>query len=206
MEIIWQKKRNNKRLVLRIKNGKVYVSSPYYTRKKDIDQFIEKSMPWIQRQLEKDEDCILKEGNTIFLFGKEFELVYDNQFLILNDILYFTDNEIKWKTFLKNYGNEKLEQRFYSWCQVMGYKDIELSFGFFKSKFGSCQKNKKSIKLSSYLAFCTWIQIDAIIVHELCHLKHSNHSKDFYHEVLRWYPNYYETFHQLKDFKIYRAL
>lgn len=32
--------------------------------------------------------------------------------------------------------------------------------------------------------------IDAIIVHELCHLKYKNHSKEFYELVSKYIPNY----------------
>ena len=35
-------------------------------------------------------------------------------------------------------------------------------------------------------------KIDAIIVHELCHIIHPNHSKDFYNLVRKYIPNYDE--------------
>lgn len=33
-------------------------------------------------------------------------------------------------------------------------------------------------------------KVDAIIVHELCHIIHPNHSKDFYDLVKKYIPNY----------------
>ena len=35
--------------------------------------------------------------------------------------------------------------------------------------------------------------IDYVIVHELCHLIHFNHSKDFWREVIKILPNYKDS-------------
>ena len=42
-------------------------------------------------------------------------------------------------------------------------------------------------------------KIDAIIVHELCHIIHKNHSKDFYGLLKRYIPNYEEIDKWLKN-------
>lgn len=42
-----------------------------------------------------------------------------------------------------------------------------------------------------------WV-LDYIIVHELCHLIHFNHSKDFWNEVRKYIPNYEEAILWLK--------
>ena len=42
-------------------------------------------------------------------------------------------------------------------------------------------------------------KVDAIIVHELCHIIHSNHNKEFYELVKKYIPNYDEINKWLKE-------
>jgi len=61
---------------------------------------------------------------------------------------------------------------------------------------GSCS-NKGIINLPWRLMMTTLFAIDGVIVHELVHLKHFDHSKDF-HAVLREYlPDYDERYAEL---------
>ena len=41
--------------------------------------------------------------------------------------------------------------------------------------------------------------IDSVVVHELCHRKEMNHSKRFYAEVLRVFPDYRKADKWLKE-------
>jgi predicted metal-dependent hydrolase len=52
-----------------------------------------------------------------------------------------------------------------------------------KSKFGSCTPNNKKIRISERIASMPhWVQ-DYVIIHELAHLIHPNHSKKFWNLV-----------------------
>ena len=44
--------------------------------------------------------------------------------------------------------------------------------------------------------------VEAIILHELCHLEHPNHSKAFYAAIHRRMPDYDERMARLKDIEI----
>lgn len=205
MKVQWKKNKRNKRMVLRVKNGEVLVSTPLRTSKSEVEHFINQSRDWIEKQLDKDQNCILENQKAIVLLGKTYTLVEDESCFILNDECHFNRNEKEWKKFLTNFGQDYLLSRFDYWSKIMDYSDLSLKFDFYSSKWGSCRKDRKEIRLSNYLAYCDLDSIDAVIVHELCHLKESNHSQRFYNEVLLWYPNYYQAHSKLKKITVFRT-
>ena len=58
-----------------------------------------------------------------------------------------------------------------------------------RSKWGSCSATG-NLNFNCLLMLAPPEVLDGVVVHELCHRKHPNHSPAFYDEVLRVYPNY----------------
>jgi len=75
----------------------------------------------------------------------------------------------------KEYLRSKVE--YYS--KVMGLKYSELKFRKMKRRWGSCSSNGV-ITLNTYLYNTPEIQINYVVVHELAHRVHMNHSKAFH--------------------------
>ena len=57
------------------------------------------------------------------------------------------------------------------------------------TKWGSCT-SRGDLNFNCMLALMPDGVIDSVIVHELCHIKHMDHSKAFYNEVRRVLPDY----------------
>lgn len=70
-----------------------------------------------------------------------------------------------------------------------GFKYNKISIRFQTTKWGSCT-SAGNLSFNAMLMLTPYEVIDAIIVHELCHLKHMNHGKDFYREVRSVCPSY----------------
>lgn len=66
------------------------------------------------------------------------------------------------------------------------------------TRFGSCFPSKQTLNFTLRLMMLDTEKIDAVIVHELCHIIHQNHSKEFYELVEKYVPSYFEIDKWLK--------
>lgn len=64
-------------------------------------------------------------------------------------------------------------------------------------RWGSCSANG-NLNFNWRIIYLTGEQADYLIVHELCHLKHLDHSKDFWQCIGRTIPNYRQISKQLR--------
>jgi predicted metal-dependent hydrolase len=93
--------------------------------------------------------------------------------------------------FLKKDQNNILIQRINSIREGWILEDFnKLTLKLTKSRWGSCDKKKGIIMLSLKLLLVEPELLDYVIVHELSHLRHANHSKDFWDLVAQKCPNH----------------
>ena len=74
-----------------------------------------------------------------------------------------------------------------------------------KTRWGSCSSNK-NLNFNYKIVFLPYELAEYLVVHELCHLKHFNHSKDFWGLVEVFCPNYKSHQNILKNFKITKEM
>ncbi len=84
-----------------------------------------------------------------------------------------------------------LPQRTEYYAKLMGveYKGVKITEA--KTRWGSCS-GKNSICFSCRLMTKPEAAQDYVIVHELAHVSHKNHGKEFWAEVARVFPDYKE--------------
>lgn len=68
----------------------------------------------------------------------------------------------------------------------------------YRARWGSCNSRKEVSFNYLLMMVPPWV-FDYVIVHELCHLKHLNHSKDFWQLVVRFYPLYQQAKNWLNE-------
>lgn len=94
-----------------------------------------------------------------------------------------------------------LEKRLVEISGTTGLKYRASRYGFMKSRWGSCRSDK-TITLNYHLLYLTDELIDYVIIHELSHTKHMNHSSDFWSLVESFSPNYKQLRKSVKKFNL----
>ena len=79
---------------------------------------------------------------------------------------------------------------FDKWQPIVGATANEIRLKKMHTRWGSCNTRARRIWLSVYLPTYPIECIEYVIVHELCHLHHSNHSAAFWQTVATAMPDY----------------
>ena len=78
----------------------------------------------------------------------------------------------------------------------------EIRFKKMTSRWGSCMPGKNLITLNTALCLVPSECAEYVVVHELCHFIHPNHSKSFYAEVEKHIPDWKERKKKLNSYHI----
>lgn len=98
---------------------------------------------------------------------------------------------------LKQKAKEIIPQRVEYYSSIMGLKPTAVKINTAKTHFGSCS-GKNSLNFSALLMKYPNEAIDYVVVHELAHIKHHNHRKNFYSLVEKYMPDYKNRVKMLK--------
>ena len=137
----------------------------------------------------------LRIGITIEEANKEI-IITKPENINQEDVKINIDKGIK-QLFKKN-TEVLIVQKLPYWSKITGFEYNQVKVRDATTRYGSCMPSKKNLYFSSRLIMLPENIIDAIIVHELCHMRYKNHNKDFYDLVAKYIPNYKEIDRWLK--------
>ncbi len=173
------RKRDLKHTYIQIKHdATIEVKTNFTTSEKLILNFIIKKSDWIG----KKQALIQKRGSLLpthfHLFGKVYEKA---------DYSLTTQKEID--SFYHQKTVEVIQPLIESWSQKMQLFPTYVGYRKNKSRWGSCNGNNR-LSFNTNLAKMHHDFIEYVVVHELAHIKHKNHSKNFWQHVEKFLPNY----------------
>ena len=100
----------------------------------------------------------------------------------------------------KEIAKEKLTVRARYFANKLMIEPKEIKITDFKNKWGSCTPDGV-VSFNWQIITTSSSVIDYVVVHELCHLEHPNHSKEFWKLVESVLPDYKQTKEKIKFMK-----
>jgi predicted metal-dependent hydrolase len=214
-----KKNKKSKNLRIRIQpNGEIIVSQPSWIPYAAGIEYAISKKDWIKNKVPKQQ--IFASGNQI---GRSFSLqiIYTNK--VTTPKSRISGNQIVIKTplslsklnpeiqriiekaairALKIDAEKYLLPRVGLLANKHAFKYQSISIKKLHSRWGSCDTNK-NISLSLYLVQLPQELIDYVILHELTHTQHMNHSNSFWNKMIELDPS---TITHKKEIKKYRPI
>ena len=154
-------------------DGSFVVKAPLSMSDDQIEDFICTKLGWIRKTQEKVRTAAKEADNHGALSFEEVKALADKALQVI-------------------------PERVKYYAPKVGVTYGKITIRNQRSKWGSCS-NKGNLNFNCLLMLAPPEVLDSVVVHELCHRKELNHSKKFYEEVLRAYPDYWTWDKWLKD-------
>lgn len=202
-------------------NGNINVSSPKRVTISEIERIIILKQEWILKSIKKVSSKIqlcnkyeFDAFSTIYYLGNKLKIICtpsNHNFLeILDDkiIFYIKKNYIDNIEYKNRIFNALLKDELEALTVDMLIKYLKstskeiLSFKIreMKSHWGTCIPSKKEIILNFNLIHCPIDAIEYVVLHEVVHLIHPNHSRNFYNTVAKYMPDWNYRRRKLRDY------
>ena len=164
-----------------------------------VEQFLHSKKKWIIKHNTNYKKEVINqlyyEGNEIIynvVCGlKENSLEFKDNVLSISLIEQLNSDEIY--SIIKNWyikrATESFNESIKVYSHLIGVKFNRVCLREQKTRWGSCS-GKGNLNFNLKLIMAPRFVLDYIVVHELCHLIHMNHSKSFWSEVERFIPNF----------------
>lgn len=150
-------------------DGSVQVRAPLYLSRKSIDAVVEKNSAWIEAQKKR-----LRERTERFSEPTESErLEYIRR------------------------ARELIPPLVEEYAERMGIHPAAVTITSARTRYGSCSATNR-LSFSWRLMRYPLKTVEAVVVHELCHIVHKNHQKEFYTLLRSILPDYDERTEILK--------
>lgn len=216
-----------KSISLQVKNNAVIVRAPTYVTDSYIEHLVLQKTSWLEAklQIQNSQQAFqknnylgvnLSNNGNIWINGdsKKIRLLFSQQPSIENtpeDFIvtllnrYQQSDETKLhkvikrkvELWLKQQATALIIQKVNSFSHEFNLFPQDIKVRQYKARWGSC--NSRGELSFNYLLLMTpdWV-IDYVVVHELCHLKYLNHSKQFWLLVEQCFPRFKEAKQWLK--------
>ena len=214
IEVVRTKRRTT--ASIKIFGGLVQAIFPHQLSNARVEEIIQKRTTWIRRKLREQSQVVTPKPKE-YVSGESFTYLGRNYRL---KVLRGSDGEVKLKggylevslskkprargirnelaEWYEEHALDRLTEKTNRYAGIMGVSPNSISVRNYKSRWGSCSSNG-DISYNWRIIIAPHHIVDYVVVHELCHLKHPNHSPAYWKSVKREVSDYEVCRQWLKD-------
>ena len=186
-------------------DGSLIVRAPMRTPKYRIEEFVTEHYPWIEKKRAELQSLGVASskqyipGETFMFLGQSFPLeIAKNQAesLVLNGSFRLSESVSRqaksvFEHWYRQQARKIISERVNIYANGYGFQYQGIKITSAQTRWGSCSING-SLNFSWRLILAPLKQVDYVIVHELVHTIHHNHSERFWKKVEDLMPDYRE--------------
>jgi predicted metal-dependent hydrolase len=209
------------RFQVSVEKGLVIVVPKRFSPSK-VSSLIEKNRQWIERAFEKAKpfqgpsdpasDSQLPEQISLLALGQTWKVLTsrdDTNPVLIREMPAATllvqgsiEDAAAWPIALKKWLTLRAKENLIPWLKRVS-DETELRYSSVsirqqRTRWGSCS-SRGSISLNARLLFLPPELVTYVLVHELCHTRHLNHSPNFWRLVESYLPDYRRSDRQLRN-------
>jgi predicted metal-dependent hydrolase len=194
-------------------DGSVTVRAPMRLPERAIREFVEKHVDWVEKKKTEMRAVVpaqskqYQPGETFLYLGREYSLEIvqgQHKKLTLEDRFKITESalgnaELVFQNWYRQQAKQWIVERVkhLAKCHQLHYEKIKITSA--RTRWGSCSP-KNTLSFSWRLMLTQPEVIEYVIIHELAHTVHHNHSKRFWNLVEKLLPDYKMRRKQLRQY------
>lgn len=205
IEVVRTKRR--KTATIKVIDGVIQAIVPDQLSDGRVKALIQKRTPWIRMKLREQAQAVTSKPKE-YVSGESFTYLGRNYRLKVSR---GTDQEVKLKggylevglpkkpkdgdirtalvEWYEQHALDRLTEKTNRYAGIMGVSPNSITVRDYKARWGSCS-SKGEISYNWRIIIAPHHIVDYVVVHELCHLKHPNHSPAYWKSVKREISDY----------------
>jgi predicted metal-dependent hydrolase len=209
-----------KTATVKVEEGMVSVVVPDDLSDARIEEVVRKKTRWVREKL-----LLQRQHNQIkpkeYVSGECFTYLGKNYRLKVDVVTYRSEESVKLirgrlvvsltkgddncdliranlEQWYKFHAEQKLQDKVHRYADIIGVSPKSVGIRTFKSRWGSCSTNG-DVTFNWKIIIASNRIVDYVVVHELCHMKHHDHSAAFWNSVEKVIPDYQACKEWLKE-------
>ena len=197
-------------------NG-VLVAAPASATSPEVDTIVRRRAPWIIRRLtiaDNGVDATQRHewvtGETVLYLGRHYRLRFVNKDGLVPSTVRLTGRWLEVRLpergkqaggnqqviqavehWYRQRAGKKLQQRVEIYAPRLGVRPKEILVRSQAKRWASCARDG-TLRFNWRIVMAPLSMVDYVVVHELCHLRHANHNRQFWDCVAAVMPDYAE--------------